>query len=168
MDWWHTIKVFLAMTDGTIKLLDDVVPYKSPRVNNIYLMVLAANNPKISTGGLKSFNQTRIYWQIIYLSEICNDEGSKIDLESWNITKRKLSPILWLYQPTPTKQQLAIWKKVLTQLVLPKKKGRKIKTLPRIQHKFGPWKNSSYYSHTLAKYTFSPSLDSLLIKTKDK
>ena len=93
-DWWLVLKVFLASTNGKLVVYNDVVPYPPSQDNDINLMQAANKHKQITTADLISFNQTRLYLQVMYLSEITTIDGSKFDKDSWNITHHKPSHLL--------------------------------------------------------------------------
>ena len=118
---------------------EDVTTHPPHRINDVCIMQRAADCKKISTADLISFNHTRLYLQVKYLSEICTPDGTKIHPECWNPTSRSLSPFLWPFQPPPSTESIRIWKKVLAHLFLQPRKGRRQYENKTVKHLFGQW-----------------------------
>jgi hypothetical protein len=117
--WFHPIKQFLTGINASIQIKHLWYP-KNLRQNDIILMDTACQC-MISNDNLQTFNNWRIYFQVITLSDITTLDGLKI--KEWYLTKKasykQQSPSLlrWPIQNQPDISTFKVWLSTLKQIV---------------------------------------------------
>ena len=111
---------FMSSINATLKFLFPLLLVLPLQTNDICLMKVLNNLPKISTTAIASFNQTRLFLCVMYLSEMCDTSGSYILNKYWHAQGQSLQGPLYSYQPPPTDTMIHNWQNGLTKLFYPK------------------------------------------------
>jgi hypothetical protein len=69
---------------------------------------------------VQRFNMCRMYLQVLWLSEVCNQDGTEISLESWTLTG-VTTRTGWPHQFQPSKRNIKAWQQLLGYFLAPKK-----------------------------------------------
>ena len=112
----QAIRRYLVDIEATIQLSPDYVPPKL-RMNDITIMDLLINNDHAFTDlQMKQINSCRLYLGVMYLSEICNVDGTHIvdGICDGDISNLQCIPCQdKIYQPYPNTKSWALWDSLL-------------------------------------------------------
>ena len=62
---------------------------------------------------LNTLNRCQLYTQVVFLSDICNAAGTKLEQQLWNQLTVADSPYRWPIVPKPTPMEWRLWQQVL-------------------------------------------------------
>jgi hypothetical protein len=100
--WLSTMRDFLS--DMNADLFGDGVAESIPqplRQGDVCLMDAILSVPGTSTAHLRAFNRCRIFFGMVFVSELATTNGTRLSREAWEGARTRVSPLLWLYQPKP-------------------------------------------------------------------
>jgi hypothetical protein len=170
--WIQSVRGFLRSMNATI-YIPKLTQLTKHRVHDKPIM--SAEPHQLSTSDIECVNACRIYLQVNFLSEICDNRGIQVlpqaikgTLDSqgtptlWTISQ---STLQWPHQPRPPQKSWNIWKKYLRIITSP---------TFRVQVPLGDWvytkqpqrtwtytrHNNSLFSnqqHTPLSFTFTPT-----------
>jgi hypothetical protein len=119
------VRKFLEKTEMNIVLTQLHVP-KKLREGDLAIMNELLQT-KTTKRELRYFNQCRLFFQVFWLSEICEPDGKSLDRTFMDFTKLHTLPsfsnLRWPYQPTLSRKTFATWKKLVRQVFLATKQG---------------------------------------------
>lgn len=154
-NWILHLRDYLLEINGSLQI-DDLWLPKKLRDNDVNLMK-AFKNLQLTKSELRLINNWRIYFQVNYLSEICNPEGNKIQkcfLKSTSgltMNQDNESSLRWPVQKRPGKKGFGIWMKCLQYCFNMQSNGR-------ITHNLGNWKSLNItQQYSKWQYYFQPS-----------
>jgi hypothetical protein len=139
--WIQSVQHFLQTINGTI-YIPDIMNITPNRINDSPIMSI--ENNMFTKSDLECINACRIFLQVTYMSEICNDNGTTIlqdaikgtvDINDkpliWKISTSKLT---WPRQPRPPTSSWNKWKKYLQT---------RTSTSFKIEPPLGSWTNAA-------------------------
>jgi len=66
---------------------------------------------------LNTFNRCWLYLRVVYLLDICNAGGTKLEQYLWNQPTIAESPYQWPVVPKPTAMEWRLWQQALQQAI---------------------------------------------------
>jgi len=108
---WEVCRQYNIQICGLTKEFD------SPRQSDIELMRLFLRSG-FHTTELKILNKCRMYLQVMFLSDLCEASGKKLDPHIWQRPHRRESAYKWPTIPPPTPAKWQTWQHALTQTTL--------------------------------------------------
>jgi hypothetical protein len=117
--WLTALRQFLSKMEASlhIKGLHAKLP-KPLRENDVCIMEVVLDMPSTSCAHLQAFERCRLFFGVIYLSEITTADGSAISRAAWEGTRARISQLLWPYQPQPGPKSFRAWRRLLATAFL--------------------------------------------------
>ena len=113
--WLHNLKEGLDQIDGALHTTFAEIIL--PRQYDRSLMEIFASW-KLSKNELQSINRCRIYIQVMFVSDITNFNGDKINSKAFNVVKYRDSTLTWSRQVRPIRADRNVWEKYLRRLCM--------------------------------------------------
>jgi hypothetical protein len=114
--WYTSLKDFLSHIEGTIDIPNEQFLHWQPlRTHDCAIMESLSSLLGVSRTDLKAFNQCRLYYGVMFLSEITSADGLSLSRDAWNGTHTRYSPLLWHFQPSPGPKSWVIWRRLLAR-----------------------------------------------------
>jgi hypothetical protein len=93
--WYTSLKEFLLYTDGTIHIPPEAFIHWQPlRGHGIAIIERLSYMDGVSRADLAACNRCRLYFGIIFLSEVITADGLTISRDAWTGTRPRYSPLL--------------------------------------------------------------------------
>jgi hypothetical protein len=74
--------------------------------------------PSATRANLAAANRVRLFYGVVYLSEITTADGISITRDVWEVHRPRISPLLWPFQPPPGPKSFRVWRCLLTDAFL--------------------------------------------------
>jgi Reverse transcriptase (RNA-dependent DNA polymerase) len=120
------VRKFLSESDLNIVIPDLKIPTATREHDRpIMESILTSRATKQE---LKYTNQCRLFFQVFWLSEICDPDGKSLEQNYVNFNDihhlPSFSTIMWPFQPPPSRKAFNVWKKLIRKTFLSDKQGR--------------------------------------------
>jgi hypothetical protein len=142
--WLSSLRTFLSTMNASIHVDGLALPTLLRDVG-VCIMEAIHQLPGLTKTQLRAFDRCRIYFGVIYVSEIGTADGRNISRKAWDSSCDRLSPLLWLYQPKPGPKSFQTWRcLLLTAFLLGHRPIVSYQTRDlRLRRPLGRWRPSS-------------------------
>ena len=141
------------------------LPYNYPSQRENYSYLMDEINKNISsTSDLERINACKLYLQVMFLSDITNNQGNRLINGILSSDKKYLknSNLQWPNQPSPNKKSWRLWSSTISKIYCKNYKSATLRHKENLKH----WTVIHFNHSQFHTFLYSPSLKEIYHRKK--